>query len=223
MRPHKTTSILLFIMMFSVSGFNTTDLQAQPRPAMAPARPAPAMTARPAPRPATRPAPVASRPAMAPAAMAAPATQPTSTTAAPAASEPKPPAAPENPKANPKADTWWKVLIGRLLEILLVFVLALGTALGGLLVKWVAKKAKITDQEQIAGMEKLYDLAVSFGVNFARQQAKKLSGNPDSKAKRLEWALEKAQEFISEWKLPDKTASWIKKKIEAKIGAEERA
>ena len=34
--------------------------------------------------------------------------------------------------------------------------------------------------------------------------------------------VEKAQEFIEEWKLPSKTAEWLNKKIEAKIGSEER-
>lgn len=179
-----------------------------PRPAaMAPATPV--MAPVPAPRPA---------PAMAPVMASAPAT-PKPTAAAPVAGQPKP-AAPASKAA--KQDPWWKVGLGHLIVILLTFVLAFASAMGPMLVKLIAKKAKITDQEQIASAEKLYDGAVGFAVNLARQQAHKLKDNPDAKAKRLDTALEAAGEKIAEYKLPAKSADWLKKKIEAKVGEQER-
>lgn len=219
MRPEKKQNVVLlciFAIMMSLTYF-TAEVAAQPRPEMAPARPVPAMAPapRPVPRPAARPAPAAPKPAMAPAAMAVVPKPAAASTTAPEAPKPA-------TKPAAKADSWGKVLAGRLLDILLIFVLALATALGGLLVKWLAKKMKITDQEQIKSMEGLYDLAVGFGINLARQQSHKLKDNPDAKAKRLDTALGAVQDKIAELKLPEKTADWIRKKIEAKIGEEER-
>lgn len=137
------------------------------------------------------------------------------------------PVASEPPKlamkaATDKQDPWWKVLIGGLLEILLVFVLAIAIVCGRLLVKYIAKQIGVTDKEEIGRMNALYDSAVTFGVNYATQQAHKLRDNPDSKGKRLDWAITKAEELIREYKLPEKTAMWIASKIEAKIGEKER-
>lgn len=200
-----------------------TPLSAQPRPAPAPrptAMTPAAMTptpARPAPRPATM-APVP-RATMAPAAVPAPTTAP-----APAPKADKPTTAPAPAKkADAKKDSWWKVLIGGLLEILLVFILAIAAVLGKPLIAWVAKKVKVEDAKQIAQMETLYDTLVGIGVNYATQQAHKLRDNPDAKGKRLDWGVEMVQKLIKDYGLPEKTANWIKKRIEAKLGQTERS
>jgi hypothetical protein len=199
------------ILVAGVSLISASIATAQPvmQPTMAPVM-APAM------QPAMVPP---ATPAMAPV-MAPVVSQPVSM--APATPQPAKPATAQPAKSG-KKDTWWQVLLGNLIQIVLLFVLALAVALGKFAVQWVAKKMKVEDAEHIAKMEGLYDMAVTFGVNFASQQAHKMKNDPDSKGQRLNWALEKAQEMIKEYKLPDKSADWVKGKIEAKIGEKERA
>ena len=226
--------IILMFMLAAVVGLgvHVAEAGAQPDTRSAMAAPGPAAMAPAAPRPTDMTPATAVRPttmaasavsSLAPKPAARPAVT-TPSTEASAASQPHSSDKPtvEKPAVKGETDPWWKVLIGHLTEILLLFASALALGLGGLLIRWVAKKVKITDQEQIAGLEQLYGLAVGFGVNYARQEAHKLGNNPDAKAKRLESALEKAQEFIEDWKLPQKTADWLRKKIEAKLGEEER-
>lgn len=122
-------------------------------------------------------------------------------------------------KSTEKKDSWWKVLIGGLIQILLLFVLAISTGIGGLMIKWLAKKMKITDQEQIKNLESILDLLVTAAVNYGNQMAKKLSDDPDANGKRMKWALDFVQKGIEDLSLPQKSADWLKKKIEAKIGS----
>lgn len=215
-----TLSTLLTLAMLGATA-NAQPVSMAPAPAMAPAAtPSPApvapyMASSPAPAMAS-PAPAAtpSSGAMAPApAMSTPAAM---TPASPA------PAPAAQPAKAEKTDPWWKVLLGGLLQILLLFVLTFATIAGRLLIKYIAKKMNVTDKEEIERMNALYDSAVTIGVNFASQQAHKLRDKPDSKGKRLDWALTKAQELIKDYKLPEKTAQWITDKIEAKIGEKER-
>lgn len=168
------------------------------------------------------------RPAVTAPAMAATTPAPKPEAPKPKVEEPKK----EEPKAEKKEekkeetkkgeDSWWKVLIGGIIEILLLFLGALGIGLGGLLVKWLTKKLKITELEKAKQYEDLYNAAITLGVNFAKQQAHRLKNSPDAKAKRLEWAVEKATELIKEFNIPEKAAKWIKDRIEAKIGETER-
>lgn len=192
-----------------------------PAPAMAVA-PQPAMVASApvAPQPATTEQPVESTPedAMGVVTTDAPATAPpmaeaTMEAAAPTTSSPQVVVNQEQ-----KKDTWWQTLLGGLIQILLLFVAAIATALGPYAIKWIANKAKISNQETQMTMNSLYDQAIYMGVNFATQQANKLNNNPDAKGERLKWATTKAQELIKEWKLPEKSAKWIEDAIEAKLG-----
>jgi hypothetical protein len=176
---------------------------AMPAPAMpAPAMPAPVMEA----PMVAAPAPMASVPvpSMAPAPMIQP-----SMAAAPA---------PAKVKSGEKKDTWWQALIGGLVQILILFGGTIASVCGGLLIKWLMNKAKISNQETIKATEELYDKAIALGVQFATQQANKLNNNPDAKAQRVKWATDMATRFIKEWNLPAKTAGWIEDRIEAKLG-----
>jgi hypothetical protein len=175
-----------------------------------PAAPAMTMTAPvAAPAPATM-APVTKPVASAPVAAPAAATTTPAMAAAPAKTEEK--------KSGEKKDTWWQTLLGGLIQIIILFGGAIASVCGGLLIKWLASKAKISNQETIKAMEELYDKAIVLGVQFATQQANKLNNNPDAKAKRIKWATDMATKFIKEWKLPEKTAGWIEDRIEAKLG-----
>ncbi len=125
---------------------------------------------------------------------------------------------PAQPKKGGKQDTWWQALLGGLLKIFLVLVGALLVALAPFLIKIIARKAKITDQDAIKSMEELYEKAITLGVNFATQQSNKLDNNPDAKAKRIKWATDKVLELLKEWNLPEKGAKWVADRIEAKLG-----
>jgi hypothetical protein len=139
------------------------------------------------------------------------------------AKEPAKPAPKPSKDAKPeKTDSWWKVLLGGLINVFLLFLLAIASSLGGLLIKWLGKKMKITDTQQLNQLEMMFDALVVAGINFAKQQAYKLGDNPDAKAKRMKWAMEFVEKGIQEWGLPEKTAEWLGKKIEAKIGESER-
>jgi hypothetical protein len=186
-------------------------MTAAPMPAAMPAPTAPTMTT---------PAPAMPTPAvMTPAMLAAPATMVATTPAKPTMA-----AAPAEPEKKPavksgeKKDTWWQTLLGGLTQILILFGGAVATTCGGLLIRWLANKGKISNQETIKAMEDLYDKAIALGVQFATQQANKLNNNPDAKAQRIKWATDMATKFIKEWNLPEKTANWIEDRIEAKLG-----
>ena len=120
--------------------------------------------------------------------------------------------------AAEKKDTWWQTLLGGLLQLVLLFAAAVLTPLGVLLVKYVAKKAKIADAQVQEALNGLYDCAVDTGITFATQMANKLNNNPDAKAQRIKWATSKALELVKEWKLPEKTSKWVEDAIEARLG-----
>jgi hypothetical protein len=128
-------------------------------------------------------------------------------------------------KAAPieKKGSWWKVLLSGLTSILLLFLSAIATGLGALLIKWVASKTKLSDAEGLVEAEKLYNAAVEMGVDYAEQQAKKLAGDPDAKGKRIEWAIEKIQATIKDLGLVEKATDWIRTRIEAKLGQQNRS
>jgi len=130
---------------------------------------------------------------------------------------------PATVKPASSKDPWWKVLLGGLTNILLLFLSAIATGLGALLIKWVSRKAKLSDAEVLTEFEKLYNAAIEIGVNFAEQQAKKLMDDPDSKGKRIEWAVEKIQETIKDQGLAEKSVDWIRTRIEAKLGEQNRS
>ena len=117
-----------------------------------------------------------------------------------------------------KKDNWWQTLLGGLLQLVLLFAASILTPLGVLLVKYVAKKAKIADAQVQEALNGLYDCAVDTGITFATQMANKLNNNPDAKAQRIKWATSKALELVTEWKLPEKTSKWIEDAIEARLG-----
>lgn len=121
-------------------------------------------------------------------------------------------------KAAKNEDPVWKVIVGGLLQIILLFVGTIATACGPFLIKWISKKAKIEDKQMIAMFDALYDSAISVGIHFATQQSNKLNNNPEAKAKRIKWATDKAKEMIQEYGLPEKTAEWIEDRIEARLG-----
>jgi hypothetical protein len=133
------------------------------------------------------------------------------------------PSAPASVSKAQVGDPWWKVLLGGLTNILLLFLSAIATGLGALMIKWISRKAKLSDVEVLAEIEKLYNAAVEMGVNFAEQQAKKLMDDPDAKGKRIEWAVEKIQETIKDLGLAEKSADWIRTRIEAKLGEQNRS
>lgn len=144
--------------------------------------------------------------------------------APPAAMEatPLPPTAPVSQPAAPavaeKQDNWWKTTLGGLIQLVLLIVAGIAAPLGVLLVRFLARKAKISNADQILALEKLYQLAVEIGISFATQQANKLNNNPDAKSQRIKWASDKAAEMIKEWGLPEKAGKWIADRIEAKLG-----
>lgn len=125
-------------------------------------------------------------------------------------------------KVESNKDAWWKVLLDGLIQVVLLFALSILVMLGKFGVSWVGKKLKIADKEDIEKLNSLYDTAIAYGVNYASQKAHKMSNDPDSKGQRIKWASDKVEEWIKEWKLPEKSAEWIKNRIEAKIGEKER-
>jgi hypothetical protein len=125
--------------------------------------------------------------------------------------------------ATVKQDPWWKGLLGGLLRLVILFLGAVATGLGALLIKWVTSKIKLSDAQVQSELEKLYDKAVALGVDFAEQQAKKLGDNTDTKGKRLEWAIEQVQNVIKDLGLAEKTADWVRTHIEAKLGEQNRS
>ncbi len=117
------------------------------------------------------------------------------------------------------ADSWWQVLLGSLAEVGLVFLSALLTVLGGFAIKWIAKKVKITDESQKQMIQEAYDKIVDMGISYAEQNAHKLKDNPKhGSAEKLNDALGFIQKMIEDQKLPEKTADWVEKKIESKLG-----
>lgn len=183
--------------------------QPAPRPMTPKARPvATAPTARPA-----------MAPTMAPVAAPTPAMAPAPT---PTADKPTTAPAPTKKADDKKKDSWWKVLLGGLSETAITFLLFILLGLGGLAIKWVAKKMKIEDATQITQMENVWSTLIGMGANYANQMAHKLRDNPDKKGKKMDWAVEFVQKLIKDWKLPEKSADWIKKRVEAKLGGTER-
>jgi hypothetical protein len=120
-------------------------------------------------------------------------------------------------------DSWWKGLLGGMTNILLLFLSAIATGLGALLIKWVAGKIKVTDAVVLAAVEAQYDKAVQLGIDYAEQEAKKLTADPDAKGKRIGFAIAKIQELIQDQGLVEKTADWIRVRIEAKLGQQNRS
>lgn len=121
------------------------------------------------------------------------------------------------------ADPWWKALLGGLTNIFLLFLSAIATGLGALLIKWVAGKIKVTDAVVLAAVEAQYDKAVQLGIDFAEQEVKKLTDEPDVNGKRLGLAIEKIQEMIKDLGLVEKTTDWVRTRIEAKLGEQNRS
>jgi hypothetical protein len=170
-------------------------------------------------KPATmsQPAPAAA-PAMAPEAPMPASMAPVATMAPGKSSTAK--AAPAAPKG--KKDHWGLTLLGGLIQILLLFVLSFLVMLGRVGIKWLSKKVGLTNAEMTKQIEELYEKAVAMGINYASQQAYKLRDDPDSAGRRIDWATEAIMKAIKDMGLPEKSAGWVRNRIEAKIGETER-
>lgn len=130
------------------------------------------------------------------------------------------PAAPAATAAAPvvKTTNWWQTLLGGVIQLVLLIVAGIAAPLGVLLVRLLAKKAKISDAEQQHVMEGLVTNAISIGINYATQISNKLNNSPDAKAQRIKWATDKAAEVLREYGIADKTGKWIADRIEAQLG-----
>jgi hypothetical protein len=117
-----------------------------------------------------------------------------------------------------KQDNWWQTTLGGVIQIVLLLVAGIAAPIGVLLVRLIAKKAKITDTEQQHIMEGLVTNAISIGINYATQMSNKLNNSPDAKSQRIKWATDKAAEILKEYGIADKTGKWIADRIEAQLG-----
>jgi hypothetical protein len=132
------------------------------------------------------------------------------------------------PKAE-KKDKKWKIVLGGALEMLLYVVSILVGTLASifvpLFIKWLLKKFKVEDKnaekaalEAADKLDVIVAKAVNFGIGYAEEQAHKLRDNPVESAKKLDSAVEKANQYLKDSGVVEKGAEYLKALIEAKLG-----
>lgn len=198
-------SVVLFCSIMVLGAFSLAE--AQPAPTPAPAATVPVTAPTPAPAPVTS-APVVEAPA--------PAAQPVA--AAPVAPAETAPVATEPATVSPKKDSKASILGGAALEIFIILLTISLPILMTPFVRLLMKKLKVTDIEMQNHVNELVGKAVVMGLNYAEEQAHKLRDNPVESAEKLNWAADKAVEYLKTSGIVDKGAEYIKTLIEAKLG-----
>lgn len=202
MKKAVSVAVAMMVIGYAVNSWAAPDagapaMKAAPMAAVA-AKPAPAMTAM-AP---TMTAP--KMPAMAPAAMAVMAPKGPAMAAAP-------------PKAAAK-DSVKKVVIGGVLEIILYVVGALLAAILPILTGWMLKKMKVESAAAKDAVDTIVSKAAEIGMHYAEEKARTLSDNPEKGAEKMKAAVEAANKYLRDSKLPEKGADYLAMLIAAKLG-----